>query len=376
MSHPLARPSSALRPPSSGFTPYTGDGTTASVAQWAKTIPVKETVIHEGQTVEVYNLRQRIVILSPSYGFQVTEFYLSAYVACLKVTALYRMPDGSIARLPIIADRVNVPNDSHIDRTRNTITNIWHDQDFFDLAWSWDVDIPLLPEFLWLAFQHLTSGRQFVCGHYAMKDIIPTFVANIAHPDAKPTLVLDLVKDQVTTPDENLHVLMDGGTGAMGLHRSVITRLRQHPEVLPYICAPNSPFPGRVHWAYFSSGPYGDGVELAGLTPEDRTAIHEAKGPGAITRIQQWLSEDWKLCRIWQELGGKVYGDRRIKLQHFGGLLYPPTVESLTLATQAMIRGNHPAVQADKLRAALEAYRLPEDGGQKTEDGLELKKAA
>lgn len=337
--HPLA-PKHVSHP--SVFQPYTGDGSSSSIAEWSKQITAKETVVRDGKRIDVFNLRQRFSILSPSYGFQVTEHYFGSYLACQQATAHYRMPDGSIERLPIIADRINVPNDSHIDRARNTITNIWVDQDLTDLCYWWDVDIPLHPEFLMLIFCHLQDGVDFVCGHYAMKDIIPTFVANIA---GKPAA------------DSQLHELLDGGTGSMAWHRRVPLKLRHHTEVTPYLCAPNSPFAGKIHFAYFSSGTYGAGVPATDLTPDQKATLQAASKP--IAPLQQWLSEDWKVCRLWQELGGKVYGDRRIKLQHFGGLLYPPTVESLSLATQAMIKGNHPAVQADKLRALLAAYKDP-----------------
>lgn len=342
--HPLSRPHKSPTSHSShpAYPKYTGDGSIRSIAQWAKQVPVVETVIENGVPVEVYNPRQRITVLSPSYGFQVTEHYLGSYIACLQVTARFRMPDGSIAVLPVIADRLNVPNDSHIDRARNTITNIWVDQDITDLAYWWDVDIPVPPEYIGLVWSHLVNGIRFVCGHYAMKDIVPTFVANVA-------------KLPQPGDDPNLIELLDGGTGSMGWHREVPLKLREHPEAKPYVCAPNSPFGGQIHYTYFSSGPYGGKIPLEELAPEQRARVEKTHADG----VPQWLSEDWKVCRMWQELGGKVYGDRRIKLQHFGGLLYPPTVESLTLATQAMIRGNHPAVQADKLRALLANYKDP-----------------
>lgn len=345
MSHPLSRSSTI----SSTFPKYTGDGSPASVAQWSKQIPVRESVMINGKPHDVFNLRQRITILSPSYCFQVTEYYMNSYIACLQPTALYRMPDGTIDRLSIVADRINVPNDSHIDRARNTITNMWVDQDQTDLAYWWDVDIPVPPEFMVLIWWHLVNGVKFVCGHYAMKDLIPTFVANIA-PRGK-----DTPKEEGL--DENLHVLLDGATGAMGWHRDVPLGLRKHKEVQPYLCAPNSPFANKIHFAYFSSGVYGAGIPFIELTPDQKGVL--AAAGKTIEQLAQWLSEDWKVCRLWQELGGKVYGDRRIKLQHFGGLLYPPTVESLTRATQAMIKGNHPAVEAGKLRSLLANYKDP-----------------
>jgi hypothetical protein len=317
------------------------------VSQWAKTVPIKETILEHGQEVEVFNLRQRITILSPSYDFSVTEYYLGSYNACLHARARYRMPDGTVQLLPIIADRVNVPNDSHVDRARNVVANVWVDKDETDLAYWWDVDIELHPEHILRIFQHLMNGHDFVCGHYAMKCLAPMFVANVK-AGAKPD------------PESGLIELMDGGTGAMAWHRRVPLKLRQHAKVKPYLCAPNSPFANKIHWAYFSSGVYGAGVPLADLAPEQRAPIDDVAKLGACSAgVPQWLSEDWMVCRLWQELGGRVMGDTHIKLRHFGRMMYPPSVDELESAYHHILAHHHPAIKIEKLRQLAAAYSPP-----------------
>lgn len=348
--HPLAN----FSKPASKYPPYTGDGSNRSIAQWSKQIPVKESVtLPDGKAIDVFNLRQRIAILSPSYGFQVTEFYMNALEAARGVSANYRMADGSIANLSIIGDRYNVPNDSHIDRARNTITNQWVNDDLYDWGYWWDVDVSAPPQFMMRLFVHGPGhGQKFVCGHYAMKDILPTFVANV-----RPGSTVD--------PETGLRELTDGGTGSMLWHRDVPLKLRTHPEVKPFPSAPNTPFSGQILWAYFSSGVYGPPTPWEVFKPEAIAALGDAATVASLKAkypagLPNWLSEDWKICRMWQDLGEKVFGDIQIKLQHYGGLNYPPTVEALVGATDHLIRHHHPAVAADKLRASLAAYKAAE----------------
>jgi hypothetical protein len=282
-----------------------------------------------GREVEVFDLADRLTILSPCYDFQLTEIYVRCYEQARDtLRARFRLPDGSVRILPLIAGRVTLPNDSHIDRARNVVTNVWMQEARPDVrtnfALSIDVDIEFEPAHVLRIWQHLIRGVPFVTGHYAMKCIVPTFVAN--------------VKKGSATDAHGLREMHDGGTGFMGHHRRVLDLLASHhPEVKPYRMAANTPTPGATFIAYYSSGVYGP--------PENEGAL------------PYWLSEDWKLCRMWQELGGQVMGDTEIKLRHFGRQLFPPSMDDVVAATIAYMQGGHPAIPVEKLRAALAAYQ-------------------
>lgn len=313
---------------------------------WARTIPaIQKGVPHQGQLVDVLNLRQRIAVASPSYGFQVFENYFNSYVACKdEIKAHYRMPDGSIQLLSVIAGRLNVPNDSHIDRARNSIANLWdlaRGELNTDWLYWWDCDIavppPLFARLFWSALEHRI---EFLCGCYAMKDLRPTFVANVK-PGTKPAA-------------DGRFELLDGGTGSMLWHRDVLAKLRAHPEVKPYLCAGNTPFAGKIFWAYFSSGCYGPGAHVSILNDDQRAAL--ARSPQRLTAVQKWESEDWKICRLWQELGGKVYGDSQVKLRHFGGMEFPPRVEEIDDALAHLLDRSSPAIDVNRLRLLLDKY--------------------
>ncbi len=288
-----------------------------------------ETIIENGREVEVYPESSRVTVLAPAYDGVTVDFLESYGMLRDHCLARFRQADGTIAIKSIIAGRVGIQGDSHVDRTRNHTLNIWVEKNPHrtDLAYWWDVDIPFEhPD----QFAHLWSlammGYQFFGGLYAVKSIVPTFVCNVKNTK-------NCAPDPATGMVEVLHL----GTGSMMWHRDVPLALQRHPEVKPYVCAPNSPFPGAKHYAYFSSGVYGPPEKDSGLP--------------------QWQSEDWKVCMLWQELGGKVFADTRVKLRHRGGMTYPPSVTDLQAAMEALLRGHHPKIKIDTLREAIAKYQ-------------------
>jgi hypothetical protein len=269
---------------------------------------------------QIFDARDRITILTPCYDYSLTEYYHNSLTACREARAWFRQPDGSVELMSLISHRLSLPNDSHIDRARNVLANMWERENTTTFCLWWDADIPMDPSDIMRLYVHLQKGNPFVCGFYAMKCLQPTFVANIV-PGSKPD------------PETGLIDLLHGATGCMAWHRSVLADLRTHPGVKPYRCAPNTPWPGQKFYAYFTSGVHGD------IDPKDG--------------LKNWQSEDWMVCEYWRELGGRVVGDTKIKLRHLGRLLFPPAISELVDATVAMIESGNPAVDRAKIAAAL-----------------------
>lgn len=317
--------------------------------------PIKRSTRPEhGAPVEIFDRRQRFQIATPAYGNLSTEVYLESLRACERApSARYWNADGSVSVDTIFAGyldngqsgRLTVGNDSHIDRARNILANHFVNQNHTDwLLWI-DGDIQFLPPHIARLFQHAMNGYKMVAGHYAMKCLNPTFVANVARGAA-------------IDPVTGLIELSDAGTGCLLVHRDVFLALRDHPEVEPYICAPNTPFAGEIHFSYFGSGVYGPKIPESELSAKQLATLRSWKhyqGDG----VAHWLSEDWKICRYWQELGGKVYGDTEIKLRHFGNQLFPPTVAELEGAVISLLRAKHPALDLAAIRAALPPEDMP-----------------
>lgn len=308
----------------------------------------RSTRPEKGVAVEIFDRRQRFQIATPAYGNLSTEVYLESLRACERApSARFRAADGSVSVDTIFAGyldngqsgRLSVGNDSHIDRARNILANHFVNRNLTDwLLWI-DGDIQFSPVHFARLFQHAMNGCKVVAGHYAMKCLQPTFVANVA-------------RGGKVDPVSGLIELTDAGTGFLLTHRDVYLALRDHPEVKPYICAPNTPFAGEIHFSYFGSGVYGPKIPESQLNAQQLATLRSWKHYDG-TGVQHWLSEDWKICRYWQEIGGKVWGDTEIKLRHFGNMLFPPTVQELEGAVVHLLEHNHPAIDRERITKAL-----------------------
>jgi hypothetical protein len=291
----------------------------------------RTTSVVNGKTVDVFDPSWRITILAPTYDAKVTTLFHRSVLACRSATAHYRQPDGSVREMSIIAGEIMPEGDSHVDRTRNMAMNIWIEKNPYNtvLSYSWDVDIEMFPNQLMELYRLALLGHRFLCGVYAMKCLRPTFVANVP-------------KGFAVDPQTHLAPLLHGGTGSMMLHRDVPLALReQHPLVKPFKTAPNHPFANQKWWAYFHSGVQGEKL------PPD----------APLEKLPDWDSEDWQLCRDWQDLGGQVMGATHIKLRHHGMLTYPPEIPELVDAVVTMLEQNHPIIDIAKLRTAVAAYQ-------------------
>lgn len=290
--HPLAR-----RPVSSVGSPHVGSPLAAD---------------RPTGTPEVFDLRDRITVITPTYDWSQSQVYADSMRRTAdSPTAHFRMEDGTVKLLPIIAGRLNVPNDSHIDRARNVLTNIWYKENKTRFALSIDADIEFHEQDIARTWLHLMQGHKLVFGLYAMKCLVPTFVANVL-PGKRPD------------PETGLVEILHGGTGWCAHDRTFIEKLREHPDVKPYACSPNTPWAGEVHYTYYSSGPGGD------------------KNPN--NGHVDWLSEDWMLCQKWRDLGGVCLADTNIKLRHLGRMLYPPAVSEIVDAFKSLRAQKHPAL--------------------------------
>lgn len=263
-------------------------------------------------TPQTFDARDRITVGTPTYDFSLTEYYHQSLRDCMTAPlAQFRDDEGAVKLDSVLAGRINIPNDSHIDRARNVIANLWYRENKTNWLLFIDADIEFGPADIARIWLHGMRGTRFVCGLYALKSLVSTFVAN-----KLPGAVAD--------PQTNLIEVLHAGTGFMLLHRSVLTELQKHPDVKPYRCSANTPWAGEVFHTYFGSGVGG--------------AVDEKTG------LQDWLSEDWMICERWRDLGGKVFADQSIKLRHFGRMLYPPDVSEIVAAVQALRRMKHPGL--------------------------------
>ncbi len=313
-------------------------------------------------TPEVYDERDRLVILTPCYGGLVTTLFRDSVhvVQTQAPKAYFRCADGQVRHLPIVAMAINHPGDSHIDRARN---NIIHDflATPYRLGLFIDGDQPFEPEDIAVTWVRLMSGVRVVGGTVALKIIKATFACNTVNN----TRAID--------PSNGMLPGRDTGTGWLGFNRDVLDEIRTRwpqfvreqiartitdfvdvaafpktPVVdalinalarlgysadIAYTCNPNSAHGGQTVHAYFASGvAYRDGMS-------------------------DWLSEDWMFCHRCRLLGIPIWIEPRIRVKHLGPMLFPPDPEQVVEAALQVTGGTRPPFNPALASRAHEALK-------------------
>ena len=241
-------------------------------------------------TPEEYLQDKIIFIATPCYGGACGEPYLRSMVEL----------SGFLAKSNINYMFTTLVNESLVSRARNKILRKFLDSDATHLFFI-DSDI----RFNYADVVRLVlHDKDVVVGAYPLKifDVdklvgkrfnsveeirraTSRYVTNFVFKDeeAESRGELDVV--------DGLVEVYDAGTGFMCIKREVVERMIvELPETM-YI-AERDTLPS---WALFDT-----------LIDEDR----------------RYLSEDYTFCRRWQKLGGQVWLDPSVKLDHFGSIVY------------------------------------------------------
>lgn len=259
---------------------------------------------------QIFKQSDRIFLGTPCYGGNVKqEFMTSITDLMMHLSARFWQEDGTVALQPLVAEMAFLENESHIDRARNKIAN-----KFMRSGRDWllfvDSDIVFSAPDVMRLWLHGMNGQRLVAGAYAMKGIVPQF-AVAAVPDAK-------------ADEHGLIEVMHSGTGFMLIHRSVFEKLAEAGKAQEYNLGSNDPDRAlgiKTNRAYFKSGvrpmpPVGD----------------------------LWLSEDYMLCYEWRKLGGKIFVDRNINLEHCGSIKFPPDPRQIAAAMKELRRVGAPGL--------------------------------
>ena len=193
----------------------------------------------------------------------------------------------------ILADNVG---DSAVGRSRNLITRQFLESDATDLLWI-DSDIIFYDDQVARIMSH---DVDIVGGLYPKKQqgqtqwVINT-LDNMAEAELRP---------------EGLAEVKYVGTGFMRIRRRVFElMLDAFGKEIAYV----SDGDGKtVEWDFWHMGVY--------VFPNGH---------------RRYLSEDWWFCQKWRDLGGKVFADQHIVLQHGGYCVYPLETERQRLYEQA-----------------------------------------
>lgn len=237
-------------------------------------------------------VKPHICIATPCYGGQVFQNYFLSIIAL--IYAVERRKDIDLSFIVR-------GGDSLITRSRNSIVaEFLATPKYTHLLWI-DADIGFSPEAVYRLIQ---SGHEIAAGVYPLKAF--TF------PDEIPAQSKDDLFTRYTTYPfnpigptfkvENGFVeVKDAPTGLMMIQRGVFYKMIQQYPHLKYK-------PDRQV-----------GLEKLAATIDDS---YYNLFDTFIDEQGRYLSEDYAFCRLWQQMGGKVYVDADSKLTHQGSHQY------------------------------------------------------
>lgn len=254
--------------------------------------------------------RPKVFVATPCYVGQVHVKYMES------IMALQHM----LLQNGIGFEFFNIPFDSLIPRARNaSVTRFMQSPGATHLLFI-DADIQFHPASV---LKMLQENKDVICGCYPKKAVDFEAVKNNY---SKTTNQVELIQSSVhyafNFKPQRSHKLergvveiLDAPTGFMMVKKQVIRdMIRKYPET-----------------------EYINDVKAYQLQPDDR--FFDLFQSQVFDR--RYLSEDYGFCRLWQMMGGQIYADLTVRLNHIGQFCYfgDPIVylknsNSITLSTE------------------------------------------
>lgn len=247
--------------------------------------------------------KSKLFIATPCYGGALTEPYFK-----------------SILRLVFFFDKHNIPlqfgtiaNESLVPRARNTLTAFFMRSDCTHLMFI-DADIEFKVEDI---VRLVAADKDIAVGAYPKKGINWEMVRKhvLANPNDTTSDISAVgseyainfnfksIEERSIEVEDGLVSLKDAGTGFMLIKRGVFEKMAEAYPELQYNNDINVDKDlDKYTYAFFD------------------TIIEESS--------KRYLSEDYTFCRRWQNLGGKVWLDPNISLNHYGTIPFQgnPTI--------------------------------------------------
>lgn len=222
----------------------------------------------------------------PCYGGQLFE---SVFVSMLKFV-IYCNKIGMNFSIDTMV------NESLITRGRNNLAaKMMSNADATHLMFI-DADIGFEPEHI---FQLLLHDKDVVGGLYPKKSLPIDYVVNV-----DPAMVNEQGEVPVTN---NLIPLTRLGTGFMMIRREVLLKM----------------------FAAYPETHYIGNIGLDKKYDQFMFALFDTM----ITKDLEYNSEDWTFCDRWRAIGGEIWGDITMKLDHTGHFRYPGNPDKLSQMT-------------------------------------------
>jgi hypothetical protein len=214
----------------------------------------------------------KVHFMTPCYGGQITEVCFNSYLQW-SIIATKNNIDFQIDTLS---------NESNVNRARNTCASKFLSGDATHLMFV-DADIKFNPTDV---VKLLTHDKDIVGGIYPQKTLPPKMVVNTIDNGKR---------------EGNLIEVGTIGTGFMLIKRTVFEKLIEE-----------------------GATPYNDQMELINNNQYDFFQC-------TIDSRGRYLTEDWSFCRRWRQVGGEVWADLDIALEHVGYFRFQPDMKALII---------------------------------------------
>jgi len=251
--------------------------------------------------------KNKFFIATPCYGGQLTEPYFRSTVKLLTFFNQHKIPlaFGTIA------------NESLVTRARNVLLAYFLNSDYTHLLFI-DADIEYKVEDILKLYVH---DKDVCVGAYPKKGVNWTHIKESILMDPAKSLTPGQIgalgsdyainfkftnKETKTVSVQNgLIELHDAGTGFMMIKREAILKMiEKYPELK-----------------------YNNDVQMGGVDLKDNFyALFDTMIDPVDKR---YLSEDYTFCRRWQAMGGEIWLDPSISLNHYGSFCFQGNPEMI-----------------------------------------------
>jgi len=252
--------------------------------------------------------KSRFFVATPCYGGQLTEPYFRSAVKLMTFFNGHKIPlaFGTIA------------NESLVTRARNVLLAYFLNSDFTHLLFI-DADIEFQVDDILKLWHH---NKEVAVGAYPKKGINWSTIRQIVEDDTKSKKVDTsklaaygadyainfkfINREEKTIGVENgLIRLHDAGTGFMMIQREAILKLiKAYPEIK-----------------------YNNDVQMANDNLKDH--FYALFDTMIDPNDRRYLSEDYTFCRRWQGIGGDIWLDPSISLNHYGSYCFQGNPENI-----------------------------------------------
>lgn len=251
--------------------------------------------------------KSKFFIATPCYGGALTEPYFRSVIKMMTFFNGHKIPlaFGTIA------------NESLVTRARNVLLAYFLNSDYTHLMFV-DADIEFKVDDILKLWVH---DKDVAVGAYPKKGVnwqhIRSGILSDPKKDLSPQQIGALgsdyainfqftSKEQKTVAVENgLIKLHDAGTGFMMIKREAILKLIEaYPDIK-----------------------YNNDVQMNGQDLKDN--FYALFDTMIDPKDRRYLSEDYTFCRRWQEIGGDIWLDPSISLNHYGSFCFQGNPEMI-----------------------------------------------